>query len=134
MYLTYQPEGSAEPTRWKYDPKKLLSPEMERLEKLTDRAYGQFVMDVQAGHALCRRALLFIFLKRQHPTLKFDEVTFAWDQVDFVYSRGELLEMRAEAAENAAPDRRDAALAQIDAALVDAFDEDEGKAQPPSAD
>ncbi|MFF0295547.1 hypothetical protein ACFYST_06050 [Kitasatospora sp. NPDC004614] len=135
MYLVYKPEGSAEPTRWKYDPKRLMSPEMEKLERLTDRTYGQFVSDVQSGSALCRRALLYVFQKRQHPTLKFNEVTISWGELDFEYSRAELLEIRADVAENASADKRDSILAKIDEEITDAFDdEDLGKAELPSGD
>ena len=134
MFLVYRPEGSDEPTRWKYDPKRLMSPEMEKLERLTERTYGQFVNDVQAGSALCRRALLYVFLKRQHPTLKFAEVEISWGELDFEYSRTELLEIRADVAENAAADRRDSILAKLDEEIAEAVDEDSGKAQPPSGD
>lgn len=134
MFLVYRPEGSDEPTRWKYDPKRLMSPEMEKLERLTDRTYGQFVNDVQAGSALCRRALLYVFLKRQHPTLKFNEVEISWGELDFEYSRTELLEIRSDVAENAAADRRDSILAKLDEEIAEAVDEDSGKAQPPSGD
>jgi hypothetical protein len=134
MYLTYRPEGSEEPTRWKYDPKRLMSPEMERLERLTGLTYAEFVRDVQKGSSLCRRALLYVFKKRQHPTLKFEDVSYAWGELEFEFSKSELQEMRTEAAENTAADQRDAVLAKFDEEIAAAYDdtESEGKAPRPS--
>ncbi|WP_063748906.1 hypothetical protein [Streptomyces sp. NRRL B-24484] len=133
MYLTYKPEGSEEPRRWKYEPKKLMSAEREAIEKRTDRNYAQFVGDVQQGSSICRRALLWVMLKREHPALRFDDVDFAWDELDFEYSKAELQEFRRDASEQAPSGQRDAILAQLDKEIAEAFEEDEGKAPQPSA-
>jgi hypothetical protein len=132
MYLVYQPEGSEEPTRYKYLPNKLLSAERELLERKTDRNFSQFTADVLQGNSLCRRALLWMFMRRSNTGLRWDDVDFAWDELELQYSRGELLGMRAQVEESATGDTRAAALAQIDAQLETAHDEDdEGKASLP---
>lgn len=133
MYLTYRPEGSDEPTRWKYEPLKLMSVEREKLEQLTGRDFTDFTKGVVAGNSLCRRALLFVFLKREHPTTRFADVDFAWDELELEYSRAELEEIRAEAAEKAPAAERDAILAQLDEEIATAPEETEGKAPQPSA-
>ncbi|WP_327679477.1 hypothetical protein [Kitasatospora sp. NBC_00458] len=133
MYLVYQPEGSDEPRRFKYQPTKLMSAERERLEKLTGRDFSDFTHGVVRGNALCRRALLFILLKREHPTLKFDDVDFAWDELTLEHSKAELEEIRAEAADNAPADQRAAVLAQLDKEIAEAYEEPEGKVLPPIA-
>jgi len=135
MYLVYQPEGSEEPQRWKYQPKRLMSAERELLEKLTSRNFSDFTVDVQKGNSRCRRALLFIYLKRQHPTLKFDDVDFAWDELTLEHSKGELQLMREQLSDEIPPEQLDAVRAKLDEEIAAAFEdpEEEGKAQLPIA-
>lgn len=136
MYLVYQPEDAAEPQRWKYHPNKLLTPERELIEKLTGKNFSDFTVDVQKGNSRCRRALLFIFLKREHPTLKFDDVAFQWNELTLEHSRAELILMRDKLTESTVPpDQLDAVRASLDEEIAEAFDdpEDEGKATLPIA-
>lgn len=136
MYLVYKPEGDEEPQRWKYNPRKLMSPERESIERLTGRTWAEFTQKVVEGSSLCRRALLYTFLKRAHPTLKFDDVDYAWDELELAYSKGELRQMREAAADSAPADMRAAVLARIDEQIAEAFEDpdEEGKAQPPVAE
>lgn len=136
MYLVYKPEGEEEPQRFQYLPRKLMSVEREMLERRTGRNYATFTKDVVEGNSLCRRALLFMFLRREHRGLSFDDVDFAWDELELQYSRGELVKMRAEVEANAPADARAAALEKLDEQIADAFDdaESEGKASLPIAD
>jgi hypothetical protein len=136
MFLVYKPEGSDEPKRWRYNPRKIMSVERENIERLTGRNWSEFAKDVVQGSSVCRRALLYTFQKREHPTLKFDDVDFAWDELELAYSKGELSQMREAAAESAPADMRSAVLARIDEQIAEAFDdpEEEGKAQPPIVD
>ncbi|MFG2002294.1 hypothetical protein ACGFNU_24390 [Spirillospora sp. NPDC048911] len=134
MYLVYQPEGSDEPTRWRYNPNKLMSAEREMLERRTGRNFAEFTQDVVKGGALSRRALLFMFLKRDHPTTKWDDVDFAWDELRLEFSRGEYAEMREAIAGQLTGADLAAALEQIDAEMADAYDdeiEETGKARLP---
>ncbi|MFD8882391.1 hypothetical protein ACFV0H_07685 [Streptomyces erythrochromogenes] len=134
MYLVYTPEGSEEPKRWRYDPKKLMSAEREMLERVTGRDFSEFTQAVMKGNSTCRRALLFMYLKRDHPgKIRYEDVDFAWDELQLEYSRAELVLIREQAAENAPADQRAAMLAGLDQEIADAFEdpEDEGKAQLP---
>lgn len=135
MFLVYKPEGSEEPKRWKYQPKKLMSPERELLEKLTGKNFTEFTVDVQKGNSRCRRALLFIYLKREHPTLKFDDVDFAWDELTLEHSKGELQLMRGQLPDTVDPEQLDAVRAKLDEEIAAAYDDpdEEGKAQLPIA-
>ncbi|MFJ8804190.1 hypothetical protein [Streptomyces sp. NPDC102487] len=136
MYLVYKPEGSEEPSRWKYNPRKIMSAEREWVERRTERNWSEFTKDVVQGSSLCRRALLYIFLKREHPGVKYDDVDFAWDELSLEYSKGELIEIRKSASENTPADQRDAVLEKLDSEIAEAFDdpEDVGKVQLPVAD
>lgn len=135
MYLVYSPEGSDEPQRFKYLPKKLRSADREMLERKTGLNYGQFTQDVMQGNSVCRRALLYMFLRREHRNLSFEDVDFAWDELTLEYSKGELHAIRAEVEANAPADARAAALEKIDQQIAEAYDEDdEGKASLPIAE
>jgi hypothetical protein len=135
MYLVYRPEGSDEPKRWKYNPRKMMSAEREAIERRTDRNWSEFTQDVVKGSSLCRRALLYTYLKREHPTLKWDDVDFAWDELSLEYSKAELIEIRQTVAEAATGDERAAVLEKLDGEIAEAYEdpEDEGKAQLPIA-
>nr|WP_222109120.1 hypothetical protein [Streptomyces cupreus] len=134
--MVYSPEGSEEPKRWKYNPRKIMSAEREWIERRTDRNWSEFTKDVVQGSSLCRRALLYTFLKREHPSVKWDDVDFAWDELKLEYSKAELIELRATVAESASGDERAAVLEKLDAEIAEAYEdpEDEGKAQLPVAD
>ncbi|OSZ58665.1 hypothetical protein OQI_20375 [Streptomyces pharetrae CZA14] len=136
MYLVYSPEGSDEPKRWRYNPRKIMAAERENIERITSHNWSAFTKQVIEGSSLCRRALLFTFLKREHPGIKFDDVDFAWDELTLEYSKAELIELRAGVAENASGDERAAILAKLDAEIAEAYEdpEDEGKASLPVAD
>ncbi|MGW1796952.1 hypothetical protein ACWCQN_13295 [Streptomyces sp. NPDC001984] len=136
MYLVYKPEGSEEPKRWKYQPKRLMSAEREMLEKYTGRDFTDFSQAVLKGNSKCRRALLYLFQKREHPTLKFDDVDFAWDELDLEHSKGELILMRDQLTEDSVPPGQlEAVRAKLDEEIAQAFEDpdEEGKAQLPIA-
>lgn len=137
MFLVYKPEGSQEATRWRYNPRKMMSAERENIERLTGRNWSEFTKEVVAGSSLCRRALLFTFLKRDHPSaVKFDDVDFAWDELSLEYSKGELVQLRQAAADAASGEQRAAILAKLDEQIAEAVEDpdDEGKASLPVAE
>lgn len=136
MYLVYSPDGQDEPKRWTYNPRKIMSAERENIERLTGRNWSEFTKDVVQGSSLCRRVLLFTYLKREHPTVKFDDVDFAWDELTLEYTKGELIQIRETVAESASGQERAAVLAKMDEQIAQAHEdpEDEGKAQLPVAD
>lgn len=136
MYLVYTPEGSDEPKRWKYQPKKLMSAEREMLERYTGRDFTDFSQAVLKGNSKCRRALLYLFLKREHPTLKFDDVDFAWDELNLEHSKGELLAMRETVVDSVPADQLASVLEKLDEEIAQAYEDpdEQGKAQLPIAD
>ncbi|AZM91431.1 hypothetical protein [Streptomyces sp. W1SF4] len=133
MYLVYKPEGSEEEQRWEYNPRRIMSAEREALEKRTGKDFSDFTKAVANGNSGCRRALLHMYLKREHPTLRYEDVDFAWDELTLVQTRAELVFIREQAAEHASPDQREAMLAGLDQAIAEADDGpgDEGKVLPP---
>ncbi|HEY9351867.1 MAG TPA: hypothetical protein VIP28_01395 [Nocardioides sp.] len=136
MFLIYQPEGQSEPTRWRYNPRRLMAVEREDIERRTGKDYSEFTTAVLAGNALCRRALLFTYLRRDHPKTRFEDVDFAWDELTLEYSKQEWQQMRDQLPERLHGDQLAAALVTIDEQLETAFDdvEESGKASLPVAD
>ncbi|TFE42504.1 hypothetical protein E3E14_25305 [Streptomyces sp. ICN441] len=138
MYLIYKPEGKDE-QRWRYTPRRgLLSVEREDIERRTGKNYAEFTQAVLKGNSLCRRALLFVFLRRDHAKLRWEDVDFEWDELQLEYSKQEWEDMREQAMENLHGDELAAALASFDKFIAEAIDDDDpghsGKARQLIAD
>lgn len=132
MYLVYEPDGAEEPQRFQYKPQKLMSAEREALERRSRLDFADFTKGVLNGNAVCRRALLWVMLKRQHPTTKYEDVDFAWDELRLEYSKQEYELMRDQLIENGNADPEQ--IDQINREIATAIDEEsEGKALPPIA-
>ncbi|MEU8531596.1 hypothetical protein [Streptomyces parvulus] len=128
MKVTYSPEDGEEQV-FDYNPNKLMSAEREALEKRTGLAFQAFAMGVLRGNALCRRALLHVLLKRQHPTIAFDDVDFRWDELKVEMTKGEItLAVERLREKNGDDDMAEAMLKEYETAP-----EDEGKARLPFA-
>lgn len=128
MKITYTPEDG-EPQVFDYNPNRLMSAEREALEKQTGRSFNEFAMGVLKGDARCRRALLHILLKRQHPTLRFDDVDFCWDELTVEMTKGEIELAVAKLREKKGDEELvEGLLRQLDEAPLD-----EGKARLPFA-
>lgn len=133
MYLIYQPEGSEEPQRWTYNPRRLMSAEREAIERRTGMVFADFTKAVIQGSSVARRALLWVMLKRDHPTMRYDDVDFAWDELKLEYSKQEYADMIAKAGEELSGAERESVLASLQAEREAALDdpEQEGKVLPP---
>lgn len=88
MYFIYKPEG-VEPTRWKFEPSKLMSPEVEAIEDHTGMAFKQWFEAFEQGSFKAIHGLLWIMLKRSRPTLLWHEVQFCMDDIDFEVEPGD---------------------------------------------
>lgn len=81
MQFVYRPDGAER--RWDFDPMKLMNAEAEVIERRTGMMYGDWSSQVTQGSMLALHGLLFVMLKREEPTLKWDEVQFNLSMVDF---------------------------------------------------
>jgi len=138
MYFVYRPDASSEWQKWLFEPEKLLSPEAEVIERKTGLDYNDFVKKVQ-GNMRCRRALLWVLLKREHHQLKFDDVQISLEQTDFRFTRAEYAEMREKAHEQFSGAELDEFLEALDAeaeekAVDDETEGEAGKAPAPTGD
>lgn len=89
MYLVYAPQGQAE-QRWHYNPGRLLVPEMKLIEKTSGFRWGEFQQELLMGSVTALQALLWTYLRRQHPALKVEDVVFYGDEVQLIKDQDEL--------------------------------------------
>lgn len=95
MLFVYKPEG-ATPRKWDFNPQKLMSPEVEVIERFTGLSFSHWIEAVGEGSFTAIHGLLFVLLKRQAPTLKWDEVQFCMDDIDFELEPHEKAQLRKE--------------------------------------
>lgn len=81
MRFVYKPEG-VDPKSWDFDPNKLMNPEAEAIERHTGFTYGEWLQAIGKGSVLALHGLLFVFLKREIHTLKWDDVQFNMSEID----------------------------------------------------
>ena len=94
MYLVYRPEGSDE-QRWVFLPGKLRTIDTEAIERKTGWDYTtEFLAHLQKGNTLARRALVWVYLRRDHARMKFEDIDIAADEVELMYDRDELAQIR----------------------------------------
>ena len=133
MLLTYKPEG-AEERSWAYAPDKLLSSEAEAIEKVTGLTYSEFGAALIKGSASARRALLWVFLKREDAPLRHSQVDVPVGCISVDFEPAELVAIRDALADNRelSDEERDAALSALDE-LIAADEVDEAPKAPSSS-
>lgn len=88
MQFVYKPEG-ADPIKWDFDPTKLMSPEVETIERHTGFTFTQWVEAIGNGSFLAFHGLLYVLLKRSTPTLKWTDVQFCMADIDMAMTTDE---------------------------------------------
>lgn len=138
MILTFTP-GEGDVQRWEIQLGRFRVGEMKAIDKATGLRFGStFKQALLEGDTSARQALLWVLQRRQHPTLKLDDVDFADDELTLEFQRPELVEILAglESAPGIPEDQREAAAAAIRAQLAELDDEPddaEGKAPASSS-
>jgi hypothetical protein len=90
MFLIYKPDGQDE-KRYVYNPGKLRVSESEAIEDRTGLAYGgDFKIALLKGNMRARRALLWTYLRREHPAIRYEDVDFADDEVSLEMDKDEI--------------------------------------------
>ena len=88
MLFRYTPTG-ATPHEWEFRPQKMASAEAEAIERLTDWTFPEFGRQFMAGSMKAQHAVLYVFLKRTIPTIKWGDVQFTADEIEIEYDRSE---------------------------------------------
>lgn len=118
--LVYTPDGQQQ-QRWEFQLGKLRCQETEAIERRTGMAYGsEFKENLLKGQVLARRALLWTMLRREHHSLRFENVDFADDELLLEFDRGEWQQMYNEVEQVAglSDDERAFRLAMIGAEIA----------------
>ena len=90
MFLVYKPLGQPE-QRWHFLPGRMHSGEMILIEKVSDLRYGnEFKQELMMGGTTARKALLWVMLRRQHPTIRFADVEFYDDELQLIQDKDEI--------------------------------------------
>jgi hypothetical protein len=84
----YKPEG-AKPREWPFDPAKLMSPEIEAIERHTGFTFQGWAEAIGNGSFIAIHGLLYVMLKREAPTLRWDDVQFSASEIDMVMEAAE---------------------------------------------
>lgn len=133
MIIKYSPQGQpAQVFTW--DPGTVRAAEAELLEVKFGGTWDEFNVQLLKGSMRSRRVMLWHLLKRDHPTLKFDDVDFAANEIELEFNADELQQFRAgiEKATGIEEAAREQALALIDQQIADVGDP-EGKAPSESS-
>lgn len=138
MRITYTPEG-ADPQVFEFKPGKLMSPEAEAIERHTGLTYKQFTEALGETSVLATHALLYVFLKRGNPTLKYDQIQFCMDEIEIDLDDDEaanaITELRRRQADRPLTDDEAEAMKQLEErGLAEALTEvaADPKALPPA--
>lgn len=134
MIIKYSPQGQpAQVFTW--DPGTVRAAEAELLEVKFGGTWDEFNVQLLKGSMRSRRVMLWHLLKRDHPTLKFDDVDFAANEIELEFNADELQQFRAgiEKATGIEEAAREQALALIDQQIAEAGGS-EGKAPSESSE
>ena len=95
MQFTYKPEG-AEPKSWEFKPERMISAECIEIEKRTGWDFSDWLERFKKANMQAIHAYLFVMLRREIHTLKYDDVSFCIDDVAFEPTPEEISERRAQ--------------------------------------
>lgn len=122
MRFIYKPEG-AEPREWDYNPDKFMNAEAEEIERRTGMTFGEWSEAVMKTSVRAIHGLLYVLLKRETPTLKWDQVVFSMSEIDLELTVEEKVAMRDEILKairegRLSEDESQAALDQLNAEIA----------------
>lgn len=127
MYVTYAPEDGSPPREWDFDPGRIRASEAEVLERQFGGNWDEFQLGVQAGNMRARRVMLWHLIRRDHPTLRFDDAPdFFADELKVQFTSKELEPIRERLAKaNMPAAQREQALTAVDLELTEAMAREE---------
>jgi hypothetical protein len=88
MYLIYKPDGQAE-QRFHVNINRLPLPELKMIQRASGLKIIMFQQNLMVGDVDALQALLWVYLHREHPTLRLDDVTFCLDELQLLRDRDE---------------------------------------------
>ncbi|MGW0647895.1 hypothetical protein ACWD4T_03665 [Streptomyces umbrinus] len=115
MIIVYSPEGG-DTHRWDLKETRIMATEAEAVERVTDLDWARARAKIVQGSMLALRAVAWVLLKREQPTLRYAQFNPAAAELDFDYSADERAAIRAaiEADPDLTEDERATSLAELD--------------------
>ncbi len=105
MLVKFHPESQQDPTEWEFDPNKVRQSEAEIIEKRMGTTFQKWVELIQAGDSRARRVLLWVVMRREHHTMRYEDTPdFMLGELELDYSLSDLQRMRGRLLEAAVPD------------------------------
>ena len=140
MFVTYTPDG-ADRHEWEFIPGKMRASEAQPIERRFGGSWEKWSIEIQQGSVAARRLLLWHLLRREHPTLRWEDTPdYAMDELEISYSSDEMRDLitNAEAAPIEDQEQKNAVLAGLRAELEKAEqrerDQDEARGDTGTVD
>lgn len=136
MKFVYKPEGLT-PREWDFEPRRLMSPEVMAIEKLTKLTFDEWQTAILRGSVTALHALLWVLLKREQPTLVASQVQFAIDEIGMEPTDDELrlaMDKLLETPDAELSDEQREALVELKAQFAEADSDRGDEAEPAEAD
>lgn len=93
MDVTYTPEGGA-PQSWSFVAGRVPMSEAERIEAHAGCTWDEWITRLQSGAARARRVLLWHLMRRQHPSMRYEDTPdFMMSELVLEYDAAELQRM-----------------------------------------
>lgn len=121
MIIVYAPDDG-ETHRWDLKAARILATEAEAVERVTDLDWNTARAKVIKGSMLALRAIAWVLLKRQQPSLRYGQFDPAAGELDWQYDADERAVIRENIAKD--PDLTDEEKAEFLAAFDEADAED----------
>lgn len=99
MKFTYTPDGG-DPRSWDFRPGKMLNVEAEECERLFGDTFQVFGQAFMSGSMKAYHVLLYVFLHRNSPGLKYEQVQFTNDEISVDFDPDEHLRIVEELERN----------------------------------
>jgi outer membrane biosynthesis protein TonB len=88
MYLVYRPDGQPE-QRFHVNINRLPLEELKMIQRASGLKIAMFQQNLMLGDVDALQALLWVYLHREHPTLRVDDVRFCLDELQLQRDRDE---------------------------------------------
>jgi hypothetical protein len=88
MYLLYRPDGQPE-QRFHVNINRLPLTELKMIQRASGLKIAMFQQNLMLGDVDALQALLWVYLHRDHPTLRLDDVSFCLDELQLLRDRDE---------------------------------------------
>jgi hypothetical protein len=128
MLVKYRPEGDPSANSdWEFDPDRVRQSEAELIERRSGLSWTKWVEAIQAGSASARRVLLWHLMRKQHHTIRLEDVPdFYMGELELDYSLADLQKLRQQITDSSLDDKTKAeTLERLDLEIANRLGKEE---------